>query len=1183
MTSAPFVHLRCHTAYSLLEGAIVVKDLVKLCAKYKMPAVAITDRDNLFGSMEFSLEAAGAGVQPIIGGLFSLQPMHGEDGMGQGGGRRPDQLLLLAKDETGYGNLMKLASLTHLAPEGGVAPLLSYESLFVHAEGVMALTAGIYGAVGRALLIGQEEKARAALLKLKEVFGDRLYMELMRHGMPEEKQIEKGLIALAMEQGVPLVATNDIYFHGGHEMYEAHDALLCIAEGKYVSEGNRRRLTPEHRFKTAEEMRLLFRDLPEALENTLVVAERCAVMSPGRAPILPRFEMRKDGVLLSEDDALREQAKAGLEKRLEGRPEEDKPTYRERLEFELNVIIQMQYSGYFLIVSDFITWSKLQGIPVGPGRGSGAASVVAWSLLITDLDPLKYDLVFERFLNPERVSMPDFDIDFCQERRDEVIRYVQGKYGRDRVAQIITFGKLQARAVLRDVGRVLQMHYNEVDRICKLVPNNPANPVTLEEAINMEPALRQMIRADETVARLVEFAKKLEGLYRHASTHAAGVVIADRPLEELTPLYRDPKSDMPVVQYSMKYAEIAGLVKFDFLGLKTLTVLSKAVKLIGNLGVEIDLAKLPLDDKKTYELLTEGLSVGVFQFESAGMRDSLRKLKPDCLEDLVALGALYRPGPMDNIPTYIARKHGKEKPDYLHPMLTEVLRETYGVIIYQEQVQKIAQVLSGYTLGGADLLRRAMGKKIKSEMDAQRERFVEGAEKNGVDRKQASEIFDLVDKFAGYGFNKAHAAAYALIGYQTAYLKANYAVEFIAASMTLDMHLTDKLAILKEDAARFNIEMLPPDVNKSGAEFTVELLGVSSRTSEHRERDAGSNQEETPHLRSASCGVTDKKRSIRYALGALKNVGEQAMAVLVAERERGGAFKDVFDLAERMDSKIMNRRQLEYMVKAGALDCLNPNRKQLFESLDVLIGYNQSLAREKEDGQHSLFGGDAAVQQVRPALVQTQDWPPLERLEHEFTAVGFYLSAHPLEGYKRVLEKLGVSSYSALFSRTPGEYAPATLAGIVTGVKNKVSDKGRFAFVALSDASGAFEASIFKEDVLNAARPLLEAGNLLLIKCDVKLDDSGPRIIITSIQNLQEIAKGITGKELRIRLRSPEGLPKLKPLLGIPAPKGAVVKFFIPLEDGNLAHVTLAERYHVPPEAVQHIQVLEGVRRVEMV
>lgn len=1123
-----------------------VKELVKLCVKHQMPAIAITDRDNLFGSMEFSLEAAGAGVQPIIGGTFSLAPLHGEDGAGQGDARKPDQLLLLAASATGYANLMQLASRTWLSPAEGAGPLLTYEELAAHAEGLIALTAGIYGAVGRALLIGQEEKARQTLQTLQQVFGDRLYVELMRHGLPEERQIERRLIALALEQNLPLVATNDIYFNGGQEMYDAHDALLCIAAGRYVTEENRRRLTPEHRFKSAEEMRLLFRDLPEALENTALIAQRCAMMSPKREPILPRYVMMKDGAQLSEDDALREQAQAGLENRLEGRSEEEKKTYRVRLEYELGVIIQMQYSGYFLIVSDFITWSKRQGIPVGPGRGSGAASVVAWSLLITDLDPLKYDLVFERFLNPERVSMPDFDIDFCQERRDEVIRYVQEKYGRDRVAQIITFGKLQARAVLRDVGRVLQMHYNEVDRICKLVPNNPANPVTLQEAINMEPALRRMIEEDETVSRLVDFAKKLEGLYRHSSTHAAGVVIADRPLQELTPLYRDPKSDMPVVQYSMKYAEIAGLVKFDFLGLKTLTVLAKAVELIAARDVRIDLEKLPLDDKKTYELLTEGLSVGVFQFESAGMRDSLRKLKPDCLEDLVALGALYRPGPMDNIPTYIARKHGREKPDYLHPMLEEVLKETHGVIIYQEQVQKIAQVLSGYTLGGADLLRRAMGKKIKAEMDAQRERFIDGAAKNGVDRKQASDIFDLVDKFAGYGFNKAHAAAYALIGYQTAYLKANYTVEFIAASMTLDMHLTDKLAVLREDAQRFNIQMLPPDVNCSGAEFTVE------------------------------------DGHIRYALGALKNVGEQAMCALVAERVENGSYKDIFDFAERMDPKVMNRRQLEYMAKAGAFDTIHPNRRQLYESLDMLVSYNQSLSREKEDGQHSLFGGDTAIANVRPALAQVSEWTPLERLEHEFTAIGFYLSAHPLEGYKRALEKLGVSSYASLYARTPGEYAPVTLAGIVSGVKNKMSDRGRFAFIALSDTTGAYEASIFKEEVLNAVRPLLEAGNLLLIKADAKLEDSGPRIVVTGVQNLQELAKGITGKELRIRLQTQQGIAQLKPLLGAPVPKGAQVRFHIPLADGTLADILLAERYHIASETAQQMQGVEGVRRVEM-
>ncbi|MBY0355919.1 MAG: DNA polymerase III subunit alpha, partial [Rickettsiales bacterium] len=743
-TTPPFVHLRVHTAYSLLEGAVRIPELIALCQRYEMPAVAITDKDNLFGSMEFSQDAAAKGIQPIIGCQFSVRPLSESTG---GRNALPDQLLLYAKNEVGYLHLMKLASLTYLDAEEDSGPLLSYATIAQYSEGLMALSGGPMGGIGRAMVAGRKEEATALLLQLLEMFGDRFYMEIMRHGLPDERACEAEMLALAMEHQVPLVATNDIYFHGNHEMYLAHDALLCIAGGRYVSEDNRRRLTQEHRFKTPEEMRLLFADLPEAIENTVLFAQRCAVMSHKHKPILPSFTIREEGRELSEEEALRLKSREGLRHRLESlvfseaMSEEEKHTiaapYYARLEFELDVIISMKFPGYFLIVSDFITWSKQQGIPVGPGRGSGAASVVAWSLLITDLDPLMYGLVFERFLNPERVSMPDFDIDFCQERRDEVIRYVQERYGRDRVAQIITFGKLQARAVLRDVGRVLQMPYGQVDRICKLVPNNPANPLTLEEAIKVEPMLRRARDDDESVARLITLALKLEGLYRHASTHAAGVVIADRPLDTLVPLYRDPRSDMPVVQYSMKYAEYAGLVKFDFLGLKTLTVLQKALEFIARRGVTLDLLKLPLDDKKTYQLLTRGDTVGVFQFESAGMRDSLRKLRPDRLEDLIALGALYRPGPMDNIPSYCNRKHGKEKPDYLHPLLEPVLRETYGVIIYQEQVQQIAQVLAGYTLGGADLLRRAMGKKIKEEMAAQRTTFIEGATANGVDAKKA--------------------------------------------------------------------------------------------------------------------------------------------------------------------------------------------------------------------------------------------------------------------------------------------------------------------------------------------------------------------------------------------------------------------------------------------------------------
>lgn len=1150
-----FIHLRTSTAYSLLEGAIKISKLIKLAKEAGMPAIAITDRDNLFGSMEFSQEAVKNGIQPIIGCKVTLGLMFPESGNAR---ITDEQLLLLAKDDTGYANLMRLASKAYLQPEGGDGPKLSYDFLSECSEGLIALTAGTYGAVGQALSCGNMDRTSEALNRLKTIFGDRLYIELMRHGLLQERQIEHGLIELAYEKEIPLVATNDIYFAGGREEYEAHDALLCIADGRYVVEENRRRLTPEHRFKTTQEMRVLFADLPEAIDNTLVIAERCAVMSAKRKPILPRYtEIGNAVASKSEADTLREKAAQGLEKRLEKTvykpemtPDEREAVakpYRDRLQFELDVIIQMEYPGYFLIVSDFIIWAKEQGIPVGPGRGSGAASVVAWSLLITDLDPLKYDLVFERFLNPERVSMPDFDIDFCQDRRDEVIRYVQERYGNDRVAQIITFGKLQARAVLRDVGRVLQLPYGQVDRICKMVPNNPAAPVTLEEAINMEPMLRRAIEEDETVERMVTISLKLEGLYRHASTHAAGVVIADRPLEELVALYRDPRSDMPVIQYSMKYAEDAGLVKFDFLGLKTLTVIQTAVQLIRQRGIEIDIDNLPLDDKPTYELLTRGDTIGIFQFESAGMRDSLRKLKPDCLEDLIALGALYRPGPMDNIPLFINRKHGREEVDYMHPRLEPVLKETYGVIIYQEQVQKIAQILAGYTLGGADLLRRAMGKKIKEEMDAQRAKFVEGAKANSVEGSQASFIFDLVAKFAGYGFNKAHAAAYALIGYQTAYLKANYPVEFLAASMTFDMHNTDKLSIFREDAIRSGIELLPPDINRSMPQFSVE--------------------------------THEEKLAIRYALGALKGVGIQAMRALTEERNNNGAFPDVFDLFQRIDPRQLNRRQLESLIKAGAFDELNPNRCALFESIDVLMAYSNNAADERASNQINLFG-EAGKQQTLPALVKCPDWTPLERLEQEFAAVGFYLSSHPLEGYRGALKRMNITLSSRFGDRLGGEYSKISLAGIVTGSKFKVSDRGRFAFIQLSDPTGVFEVSIFNETLLTTCRPLLENGSLLLINAEGKMEEAGPRLIANDIRPLQEAAQHSLSKQLDIHLESAEPVKRIRELIGIPMNKGTHLVLHVPVSESREAKIKLAEPYQVPPDIILILRSLPGVKAI---
>ncbi len=804
--------------------------------------------------------------------------------------------------------------------------------------------------------------------------------------MAEERRVEPELLKLAYKLDIPLVATNQCYFPA-REDFEAHDALICIAEGRYIAEDDRRKLTPEHYFKPRAEMMALFADLPEALETTVEIARRCAFRPRTHPPILPQFTKTgaasKKAVNAAETEELCRQAREGLAERLriiglaEGHSEAE---YRERLEFELGVIGKMKYSGYFLIVSDFIKWAKAHGIPVGPGRGSGAGSVVAWSLSITDLDPLRFGLLFERFLNPERVSMPDFDIDFCQDRRDEVIRYVQEKYGAGRVAQIITFGKLQARAVLRDVGRVLQMPYGQVDRLCKLVPNNPANPVTLEDAIDGEPKLQDERDNDPVVKRLLEIAQKLEGLYRHASTHAAGVVIGDRPLIDLVPLYRDPRSTLPVTQFNMKWVEPAGLVKFDFLGLKTLTVIQRALALIRERGIELDLATLGLDDRKTYELLARGDTVGVFQLESTGMRESLRRLKPDRFGDIIAMNSLYRPGPMDNIPTYINRKHGLEQVDYLHPLIEPVLQETYGVIIYQEQVMQIAQRLSSYTLGEADLLRRAMGKKIKAEMNKQKARFVSGAVKNGVDKGRADYIFELVAKFAGYGFNKSHAAAYALIAYHTAYLKANFPVEFLAATMSYDMANTDKLYMFVQEARRNKIAVLPPALNASGVDFLPE------------------------------------DGAIRYCLAALKNFGRGAAEHIVAGRDAAGAYRDLGNFAERLNPKALGKRALETLAAAGVFDGMEPNRARIYANCDQILSFAGRLAEDRASGQSSLFGGGAAAMAATTALHlrEVPAWDLMETLSHELEAVGFYLSGHPLDDYSDALMRLGVMRWSEL-------------------------------------------------------------------------------------------------------------------------------------------------------------------------
>ncbi|MDR2548256.1 MAG: DNA polymerase III subunit alpha, partial [Rickettsiales bacterium] len=892
-----FIHLRVHSVYSLLESSVKIEELSSLCLRNKMPAVAITDSGNLFGSLEFAEYAASRGIQLIIG--CNIIVRHSEQNL---------PILLLAKNEQGYTNLVTLVSESFRKRENSNdIPYVDFDELLNLNSGLIALTCGYDGILAQLLLKQDKETIK----RLLSAFNGHLYVELQRHGLSKELELEETLIDFAYQHDIPLVATNDVFFLNRSD-YEAYNILTCISEGSYSLENNRKKLTTEHYFKSVAEMEELFSDIPEAIHNTSVVARRCSYMPRSRQPILPKFPCRENK---TENEELKEQATAGLEFRIANETDIDLKQYHDRLDYELGVITSMNYAGYFLIVSDFIRWSKANGIPVGPGRGSGAGSIVAWALQITDLDPIKFGLIFERFLNPDRISMPDFDIDFCQERRDLVIDYVRKKYGY--VAQIITFGKLQARAVLRDVGRVLQMPYAQVDKISKMVPFNPVNPVTLSQAIELDQNLQKERDSDEVIAKLLDISLKLEGIYRHVSTHAAGIVICDQKLENFVPVYYDPNSALPITQYSMKYVEKAGLIKFDFLGLGTLTLIDHVCRLINRNERKIDISSVPLDSQRTYEMLSRGDSIGVFQLESSGMREALIKLKPDCIEDIIALISLYRPGPMDNIPTYVARKHGLEKPDYIHPLLEEVLKETFGVIIYQEQVMEIARILSGYSLAEADLLRRAMGKKIKEEMDKQRELFIQGATKNGVDYDRASYIFDLVAKFAGYGFNKSHAAAYAVISYQTAYLKANYPLEFFTALMNLNIDDRDKLNLFYHAAKFSGVSVLSPDINKSRAEFSIE------------------------------------GERIRYGIAALRNVGFSIAEGIV--NTRSSAYKDVWEFIQN-SGHIINKRALESLIKSGACDSVHQNRKQLYESIDTLIYFANKNRQDKESNQAVLFG-----------------------------------------------------------------------------------------------------------------------------------------------------------------------------------------------------------------------------------
>jgi DNA polymerase III subunit alpha len=1153
MPHAPYVPLRNFSAYSLLEGAIAPKALAARARDLGFPAAALTDRNGLYAAMAYSDAAAKAGVQPIIGTTLAVA----RPGRPDNAPLQIDWLVLLAQDATGYANLCALVSQAHVDRPEAEDAHVSLTALEARSEGLICLTGSGEGALARLIAEGQRDAAQAWLDQLQALFADRLYIELSRTGDPVMAAAETALIDLAYAGDLPLVATNpacyaDAAFHG------AHDVLLCIANGSYVESNERPKSSPEAWMKPADTMRALFADLPEAIANTLVVARRCAVMAPKRKPILPSLAGDRAG----EEAQLRADATAGLIARLDKLAIHDEALrrpYFERLDFELNVIIQMGFPGYFLIVADFIKWAKGQGIPVGPGRGSGAGSVVAWSLTITDLDPLQLGLLFERFLNPERVSMPDFDIDFCETRRGEVIRYVQDKYGRDHVAQIITFGTLKARAALKDTGRVLQMGYNQVDRLAKLVPNHPTDPWTLERTMNGSADFVAEYKADRQIKRLVDQAMMLEGLPRNSSTHAAGVVIGDRPLSELVPLYRDPKSDMPVTQFDMKYVEGAGLVKFDFLGLKTLSVLQRAVQLIARRGIIVDLSALRWDDPETYALLQRGDTVGVFQVESEGMRKTLAQVKPTVFEDIIALGALYRPGPMDNIPLFGRRKNGLEEIEYPHPLLAPILSETYGIFVYQEQVMQAAQILAGYSLGGADLLRRAMGKKIKAEMDQQRATFVDGCKAhNDIPARKANELFDLIDKFAGYGFNKSHAAAYALLTYQTAWVKTHYPAEFYAASMDFDIHQTDKLCVFVDDLRRMGLTCLPPDINRSAANFSVEP------------------DPQDPAV-----------QAVRYALGGLKGVGEKAMETLVGERQRAGPFRDLDDLAERLEARLLNRRQLESLAAGGAFDGLGLDRAVVHAAAETILSVAAKAAEARESGQGGLFGGDAAPHADVP-LQRDLRWTGVERMAQEKEAFGFYFSAHPVDRYRQFSRARGVRSFAELCGQSDalsdGERSGAMMAGLVEELRWRDTKRGaKFVSATFSDSSGQFQASCFDEESCKLLARLFEDGEcaLLTVELDRQPGEETPRVTVRGVRGFERLA-GSARMHMVVRVDRPEAIAHLAAMLADRRGGRSRLDIEAALPGGDTVLVRIGEDFQLDPELGERIEAMRGVAAVSL-
>ena len=1135
-----FIHLRNHSNFSLAEGMLSFDYLSKFCIENFQPAIAITDTSNMFGVLEFSLKMVSLGIQPIIGIQVEIaESSFDEINVGE--------VVLIAKNDQGYKNLLKISS--NFTTNSEFKKIVSYNNLKKYHDGLILLTGGVEkGFIGNPASNANSKLVYTRLKLLQEIFDDNLYVEIQRHGMSTEDVSEALLLNAAKDLNLPIVATNDCYFQSPDKYY-SHQILTCIDKGLTISSPNRRVLTREHYLKNTDQMTELFKDLPEAIENTIIIAKRSSFLVKGHKPILPRFP---DLDNITENDYLIKISLEGLEKRfqmsLENFSSDKKSTYNERLKNELDIINNMGFSGYFLIVYDFIKWSKDNNIPVGPGRGSGAGSIVAWALQITDLDPMKWGLLFERFLNPERVSMPDFDIDFCQDRRGEVIDYVRNRYGHDRVAQIITFGSLQAKAAIRDVGRVMEMPYGHVDKIAKLIPLIPANPLTIQEAINSEELLRKEMSDNDQVKNLLLTAIDLEGLNRHVSTHAAGLVIGDRPLNELVPLYKLNDEEMPATQFNMKFVEKAGLVKFDFLGLKTLTILSKAESLIKKKQEKFNLSNILLNDVKTYEMLSTGDTIGVFQLESAGMRDVLIGLKPDRFEDIIAVVSLYRPGPMENIPTYINRKHGNENIDYMHVDLEEVLKETYGIFIYQEQVLRAAQVLANFSLGSADILRRAMGKKDQDEMFQQKNAFLEGAKHKGLDENKANEIFDQISAFAGYGFNKSHAAAYALIAYQTAWIKCNFPKEFFASMMSIEFNNSEKLSTFYHDLKRLNISLKPPCINNSKNYFSIE-------------------------------NADNKDPFIRYSLSSLKNVGNEAIVKIVQTRNEKGIFNNIDDFLNKVPYNCIGKKALESLIKSGAFDCLENNRNKLFSSIDLMLNYSQAIQKDMISNQENLFN-NIDNSELMIDIPEVLEWTFLEKLNNEFTSLGIYLSSHPLDNFSIVMKNLKIINSSHLLEnfKTNFEKKIIQLCGLIFKVQKRQSPRGKWATIQLNDLGGNCEIVLYS-DILEKYEFLLNESKPILIDAEVKREDNqGIRIIAKRLRKFDEYITN-TKFNITITIVDLSVVEKIKSTLKF-LQKGASSVFFKLHVDKKIIEIKAMENIKFSEDFLNQISNIKGISKI---